>query len=52
MNLSCNDFKKLIACNLLMLNRMRDKRLNNNLIVYVKNDIFNKIDNELIIQRF
>ena len=31
---------------------MRDKRLNDNLIVYVENDIFNNINNEFIIQRF
>ena len=42
----------MITYNLLMSNQMKDKRLNNNLIIYVKNDIFNNINNKLIIQRF
>ena len=39
----------MIANNLLMSNQMRDKQLNDNLIVYVENNIFNNINNELII---
>ena len=39
----------MIANNLLMSNQIRDKRLNDNLIVYVKNEIFNNINNKLII---
>ena len=31
---------------------MRDQWLNDNLVVYVEKDIFNSIDNELIIQWF
>jgi hypothetical protein len=31
---------------------MRDKWMNDSLIVYIENDIFNKIDNEIIIKRF
>ena len=38
--------------NFLISNQMRNKRLNYNLIVYVKNEIFNNINNKLIIQRF
>jgi hypothetical protein len=33
-------------------NRMRDKRINNSLIVYIGKDIFNEIDNEIIMKRF
>ena len=33
-------------------NRMRDEWINNNLIVYVKKDAFNSVDNESITQRF
>ena len=31
---------------------MGDEWINNNLIVYVKKDIFNSVDNESIAQRF
>ena len=31
---------------------MRDVWMNNNLIVYVKKDVFNSVDNEFIAQRF
>ena len=31
---------------------MRDKRINNSLIVYIGKDIFNEIDNEIIMKRF
>jgi hypothetical protein len=31
---------------------MRDKRINNSLIVYIEKDIFNEIDNEIIMKRF
>jgi hypothetical protein len=31
---------------------MRDKWMNDSLIVYIENDIFNKIDNEIIMKRF
>ena len=33
-------------------NRMRDEWINNNLIVYVKKDAFNSVDNKSIVQRF
>jgi 20S proteasome alpha/beta subunit len=33
-------------------NRMRDKKMNDNLVVYIKKDIFDKIDNEVIITQF
>ena len=33
-------------------NRTGDEWMNNNLIVYVENDVFNSIDNEHIAQRF
>jgi len=33
-------------------NRMRDKWMNDNLVVYIEKDIFNKIDNEAIMKRF
>jgi hypothetical protein len=33
-------------------NKMRDKRINNSLIVYIGKDIFNEIDNEIIMKRF
>jgi hypothetical protein len=33
-------------------NRMRDKRINNSLIIYIGKDIFNEIDNEIIMKRF
>ena len=32
--------------------RMSDQWMNNNLIVYIKKDIFHSIDNEAIMQRF
>jgi hypothetical protein len=31
---------------------MRDKRINNSLIIYIGKDIFNEIDNEIIMKRF
>jgi hypothetical protein len=31
---------------------MRDKWMNDSLIVYIENDIFNKIDNEIIMKQF
>jgi hypothetical protein len=31
---------------------MKDKRINNSLIVYIEKDIFNEIDNEIIMKRF
>jgi hypothetical protein len=31
---------------------MIDKRINNSLIVYIGKDIFNEIDNEIIMKRF
>jgi hypothetical protein len=33
-------------------NRMRDKLMNDSLVVYIEKDIFNKIDNGTIIKRF
>ena len=33
-------------------NRMRDQLMNDNLIVYVEKDIFDSVDNEVIMQRF
>jgi hypothetical protein len=33
-------------------NRMRDKWMNDNLVVYIEKDIFDKIDNEAIMKRF
>ena len=33
-------------------NRMRDECINNNLIVYVKKNVFNSVDNESIAQCF
>ena len=53
----CNEFimqqfQKMIAYNLLMSNRMRNQWLNDNLVIYVENDIFNKTNNELFIQLF
>jgi hypothetical protein len=31
---------------------MRDKWMNDSLVVYIEKDIFNKIDNEAIMKRF
>ena len=33
-------------------NRMRDKWMNDSLVVYIEKDIFDKIDNEAIMKRF
>ena len=33
-------------------NRMRDQWLNDSLVVFIKNDIFCSLDNEVILQRF
>ena len=33
-------------------NRMRDTWMNDSLVVYIKKDIFDKIDNEAIMKRF
>jgi hypothetical protein len=33
-------------------NRMRDKWMNNSLVIYIEKDIFDEIDNEIIIKRF
>ena len=33
-------------------NRMGDEWMNDNLIVYIENDIFDKVDNEAIMQRY
>jgi len=33
-------------------NRMRDKLINNNLVVYFEKDIFDEIDNKIIIKQF
>ena len=33
-------------------NRMGDQLMNDNLIVYIEKDIFDSIDNEVVIQRF
>ncbi|XP_061968310.1 uncharacterized protein LOC133691719 [Populus nigra] len=35
-----------------LLNRMRDKWMNDSLVVYIEKDIFDKIDNEAIMKRF
>jgi len=36
----------------ILQNRMRDKLMNDSLVVYIKKDIFDKIDNEVIMMRF
>jgi len=33
-------------------NMMRDKLMNGSLVVYIEKDIFDKIDNEIIMKRF
>jgi len=33
-------------------NRIRDKWMNDNLVVYIEKDIFDKIDNKVIMKRF
>jgi hypothetical protein len=33
-------------------NRMGDKWMNDSLVVYIEKDIFDKIDNEVIMKRF
>ena len=33
-------------------NRMGDEWINDNLIVYIENDIFDKVDSEVIMQRY
>ncbi|KAL7175372.1 hypothetical protein ACSBR2_029051 [Camellia fascicularis] len=35
-----------------LCNRMRDHWLNNYLLLYIENDVFDRVDNKLIIQRF
>jgi hypothetical protein len=40
-----------LLCNFRLRNRTGDKWMNDSLIVYVEKDIFDKIDNEVIMKR-
>jgi len=33
-------------------NKMGDKQINNNLVVYIEKDIFDEIDNDVVMKRF
>ena len=33
-------------------NRIEDQWINDSLVVYVENDVFNKIDNKVIVRRY
>lgn len=35
-----------------LLNRINDKWLNDSLLVYIENDVFDKIDDDVVIQRY
>jgi len=39
-----------LLCNFRLRNRMGDKWMNDSLIVYIEKDIFDKIDNEIIMK--
>ena len=45
-------FSVMKAMKTYLRNRMRDEWLNDSLVVYIENEIFDSIDNELILNRF